>query len=49
MTINQARAILNYIIKCKKQKMNNEQVIWLLANEFNIEEGSNDTQGNPTT
>jgi len=36
MTINQARAILNFIIALKKKKVPNEEVVWLLANEFNI-------------
>lgn len=37
MTINHARAILNFIIDLKKQGKANEEIIWLLANEFNLE------------
>ncbi len=37
MTINQAREILNFIIKLKQKKMANEDVIWELANNFNLE------------
>lgn len=37
MTINQARAILTFIIACKKKKMQNEDIVWELANEFNID------------
>lgn len=42
MTITHARAILNFIVKHKKKGMLNEDLIWLLANEFNIEEEDDD-------
>jgi len=38
MTINQARAILKFIIECKIDKIKNEEIVWLLANKFNVEE-----------
>ncbi len=38
MTINQAIAILTFIIKHKKNKMSNEDLIWLLANEFSVDD-----------
>ncbi len=36
MTINQARAILEFIIKHKKHGMRNEDLVWLLANVFDV-------------
>jgi len=38
VTINQARAILNFIIKHKIKGTPNEELTWLLANEFNVED-----------
>ena len=36
MTINRAKAILDFIIKHKKKGVPNDEVVWLLANEFNV-------------
>jgi len=41
MTINQARAILSFIIECKRQKMTNKTIIWEMANRFNIDDKEN--------
>jgi len=38
MTINQAKAILSFIIELKKKQVSNDEIVWLLANEFNIED-----------
>ena len=38
MTINHARKLLDFIIKLKKQGMKNEDVVWELSANFNLEE-----------
>lgn len=38
MTINHARLILEFIICLKKQGKKNDEIVWLLANEFNVED-----------
>lgn len=38
MTINHARKLLDFIINLKKQGMKNEDIVWELANNFNLEE-----------
>ena len=40
MTINNARAIVEFVCKLKKEGMRNEDVVWELANNFNVEEES---------
>ncbi len=43
MTLNQARAILKFIIALKKQKMSNDDIVFELANNFNIDSVSGTT------
>jgi len=38
MTLNEARKLLSFIIALKKKGMKNEDVVWEIANNFNLED-----------
>ncbi len=38
MTINEARKLLDFIIALKKKGMKNKDVVWEIANNFNLDD-----------
>jgi len=53
MTINEARKLLDFIITLKKKGTSNDDVVWKLANNFNINENDvvrgNESSNNKAT